>query len=104
MPISKTEETTRRQTMSKRKSHRQEVQDLLTADEIVRKVQAEYRTAPQEMVQLQMALALGRSIQRVLLLLEENEDDPETSKETKTLMRALAELGAKMRWLQRVRR
>ena len=90
--------------MSKRERHRQEIQNLLTADEIVRKVQAEYKTAPLEMVQLQMALALGRSIQRVLLLLEENEDEPETSKEMKTLMRVLAELGAKARWLQRARR
>ncbi len=104
MPISETEETRRERAMSKRESHMQEVQNLPTADEIVRKVQAENKTAPQEMVQLQMALELGRGIQRVILLLKENEDEPEPSKETKMLMRALAELGAKARGLQKSRR
>ena len=90
--------------MSKRKSHRQEVQSLLTADEIVRKVQAEYGTASQKTVQLQMALELGRSIQRVLLLLDEIEGQPESSKETKKLVAMLADLGAKMRWLRKAER
>ena len=104
MPINETEETKTKWTMPKKENHKREIQSLLTADEVVRKVQAENKTAPQKMVQLQMALELGRNIQRVLLLLEENEDETNTSKETQKLMAVLAGLGAKMRWLQKLRR
>lgn len=92
--------------MSKREkeSRRQVIQNLPTADEIVRKVQEENRTSPQERVQLQMALELGRSIQRIILLLEENENETETLQETQKLMAVLAGLRAKMRWLQGMRR
>ena len=80
------------------------IMNLPTADEIVRKVQEENKTDPQELIYLKMALELGKGIQRIFLLLRANEEETASSKDTQKMTAMLAELVAKMHWLQKVRR
>ncbi len=67
-----------------------------TADEIVKRVLEENKTAPQKVVQLTMAVELGKALRRTIRRLEENPS------ERPMLMPVLAGLGAKIRWIRQM--
>ena len=74
----------------------QKAWNVRTADEIVKKVLEENKTAPQKTVQLSMAVELGKALRRTIRRLDENPS------ERSMLMPVLAGLGAKIRWIHQM--
>lgn len=74
----------------------QKAWNVRTADEIVKKVLEENKTAPQKTVQLSMAVELGKALRRTIRRLDENPS------ERSMLMPVLAGLGAKIRRMRQM--
>ena len=91
-----TEKRMREMANEEKENRMQKGWNVQTAEEIVKRVLEEKKTAPQEVVQLTMAVELGKALRRTIQILEEHPS------ETPVLVPVLAGLGAKIRWVNKM--